>query len=97
MCPRDTINHRRTRYYHRKHGTSQRDNENEEEEEANRAKDDDRLLLNRHLLDGFLRLPRAECSSAVLQMFTLGPLSLAGNILTVPYTQKCSDSVLTAF
>ena len=54
MCPRDTINHRRTRYYHRKHGTSQRDHENEEEEEANRAKDDDRLLLNRHLLDGFL-------------------------------------------
>ena len=33
----------------------------------------------------------------VLQMFTLGPLSRAGNVLTVPYPQKCSDSVLTAF
>ena len=43
------------------------------------------------------RLPQAECSSAVLQMFTLGPLSRAGNVLTVPYPQKCSDSVLTAF
>jgi len=35
---------------------------------------------------------------AVLQMFTLRPLSgSAGNVLTVPYPQKCSDSVLTAF
>ena len=33
----------------------------------------------------------------VLQMFTLGPLSRAGNVLTVPYPQKGSDSVLTAF
>ena len=39
---------------HRNVSTSQRDHENEEEEEANRAKDNDRLLLNRHLLDGFL-------------------------------------------
>ena len=35
---------------------------------------------------------------AVLQMFTLRLLSgSAGNVLTVPYPQKCSDSVLTAF
>ena len=34
---------------------------------------------------------------AVLQMFTLRPLSgSAGNVLTVPYPQKCSDSVPTA-
>ena len=53
--------------------------------------------------DFSLDLPdRSDCLELtalqpILQMFTLGPLSRAGNVLTVPYPQKCSDSVLTAF
>ena len=68
------------------------------EREAHRREGSKRLAAQeeerRTCLTG---LPRAECSSAVLQMFTPGPLSRAGNVLTVPYPQKCSDSVLTAF
>ena len=53
--------------------------------------------------DFSLDLPdRSDCLELtalqpILQMFTLGPLSRAGNVLTVPYPQTCSDSVLTAF